>query len=550
MEPFLDSDTKHQVEHALSHLENPVKIIFFSGKQSCPDCAPQEQLLREFAALSPNLTLIVRDIEKHADAAKKLNIDKAPATAVVSEKDYGLRFYGLTSGHEFQSLLEAVIRVSTASTGLDKDLLTLVGLLDEPLHIEVMVTLTCPYCPQMVRIAQQMAMANPLIRADMVETSAFPELAKSYGVTTVPRTAINQTHFIDGAFPPVQAVLEVIKAVKPQIYKAIDEQLRKKRGELAVSKADPDHVYDVILVGGGPAALNALIYAARKNLDIALVAKDTGGQMHDTAMVENWLGVPAISGPDLTEKFMRHAQRHKSAWELDAQVTQVTKKGADFFIHIEGREKPLAAKSVIYCAGKHYRRLGALNEERFLGKGIAFCATCDAPLYRNRPVAVIGGGNSAFTAARDLLGFASSITIVDIAPNFSADPFLVDSVLKNPIVKTLKAHKVEEFLGSESLLGVRVSPVSQNRPVDIDAEGVFLEIGLVPNSGPVEKLLNLNPEKEIPVDQDNKTEVEGFFAAGDVTDQPVKQIITAAAAGARAALSAHEYLAGRDVKKT
>ena len=130
MESFFDSDTKHQVEHALSHLANPVKLIFFSRGQSCADCAPQEQLLREFAALSPNLTLIVRDIEKHADTAKKLNIDKAPATAVVSEKDFGLRFFGLTGGHEFQSLLEAVIRVSTATTGLDKDLTTLVSLLD------------------------------------------------------------------------------------------------------------------------------------------------------------------------------------------------------------------------------------------------------------------------------------------------------------------------------------------------------------------------------------------------------------------------------------
>jgi alkyl hydroperoxide reductase subunit F len=228
----------------------------------------------------------------------------------------------------------------------------------------------------------------------------------------------------------------------------------------------------------------------------------------------------------------------------------VTKKDGNFFVHIKGSEKPLAAKSVIYCAGKHYRRLGVPNEERFLGKGIAFCATCDAPLYRNRPVAVIGGGNSAFTAARDLLGFARQITIVDIAPNFSADPFLRDSVLKNPAVKTMQAHKVVEFLGKESLLGVRITPVTQNRPVDIEAEGIFLEIGLVPNSGPVEKLLELNSAKEIPVDQDNKTALEGFFAAGDVTDQPVKQIITAAAAGARAALSAHDYLAGGGLKNT
>jgi alkyl hydroperoxide reductase subunit F len=542
MESFFDSDTKQQIEHALSHLENPVRIVFFSSKKTCADCAPQEQLLREFAGLSPKLTLIVRDIEKHADTAEKLKIDKTPATAVVSDKDYGLRFYGLTSGHEFQSLLESVIRVSAAKSGLDKDLATLVGLLDEPVHIEVMVTLTCPYCPQMVRIAQQMAMANPLVRADMVETSAFPELARSYGVTSVPRTAVNQTHFFDGAPSPVQAVLQVIKAVKPEIYKAIEKQVREKSLEKEVVQADPDLVYDVLIIGGGPAALNALVYAARKNLDIAIAAKDTGGQMQDTAMVENWLGSHAISGPDLAEKFVHHAGHHKAAWALNAEVTRVEKKGPVFLAHIKDRKKPLSAKSVIYCAGKHYRRLGVPNEERFIGKGIAFCATCDAPLYRNRPVAVIGGGNSAFTAARDLLGFADSISIVDIAPEFSADPMLAESVLKSPKVKTWQAHRVLEFVGKDSLHGVRITPVSEERPLEIAAEGVFLEIGLLPNSGPVEKLLELNPDGEIPAGPDGSTAVPGFFAAGDVTDGPVKQIITAAASGAQAALAAYEYL--------
>jgi len=200
------------------------------------------------------------------------------------------------------------------------------------------------------------------------------------------------------------------------------------------------------------------------------------------------------------------------------------------------------AKSVIYCAGKEYRTLGVPGEGRFLGRGIAFCATCDAPLYRDRRVAVIGGGNSAFTAARDLISYAKEIHIVNVLKDFQADPVLFEEVMKARHVTLHSGMRVVEYLGKERLAGVRLEPVKGTDRLDLNVDGVFLEIGLLPNSSPVKDLVKLNDQGEIEVKRDQSTSVPGFFAAGDVTDETEKQIVVAAGAGAKAALTAYNYL--------
>jgi alkyl hydroperoxide reductase subunit F len=266
--------------------------------------------------------------------------------------------------------------------------------------------------------------------------------------------------------------------------------------------------------------------------------------MTDTAVIENWLGVPEIGGAELAEAFRNHAERYQVAERLHTSVTRVEAASGGFALTTSEGERYEAA-AVVYCAGATYRRLGAPGESRFLGHGIGFCATCDAPLYRGKAVAIIGGGNSAFTAARDLLPFASEIHLVNVLPDWQADPVLYEQVAGDARVHLHPGTEVREYLGRDRLSGVRLESVDGRGRLDLRVEGVFLEIGLTPSSEPVRGLVELNARDEIAVQRDQSTSLPGFFAAGDVTDEPDKQIVVAAGAGARAALAADRYLLDR-----
>ena len=541
MPELIDAKTKKELLPVLKHLKTPVRLVFFTQEHACVACREQENLLKELEVLSDKIILEIRDLLVDADVARTYGVNKVPATVVIGEKDYGIRFYGMTMGYEFSSLIEAILMVSAGKSGLAPETLHLLDLIDMPVHLEVMVTLTCPYCPHMVHLAHQMAIANEHIRADMIESSQFPQLVQRYEVSGVPRTVINEGASFEGALPAPQAILEILKVVKPKEYEQIDAQMREAAGQRFVFPAKTDHIYDVIIIGAGPAALSAAIYATRKNLEVALIGESFGGQITNTASIENWLGIPSISGKELTAIFRVHAERYAIAEQMDMKVASVGKKDVMFEVNtVSGLT--YRAKSVIYCAGKEYRTLGVPGEGRFLGRGIAFCATCDAPLYRDRRVAVIGGGNSAFTAARDLISYAKEIHIVNVLKDFQADPVLFEEVMKARHVTLHSGMRVVEYLGKERLAGVRLEPVEGADRLDLNVEGVFLEIGLLPNSSPVKDLVKLNDQGEIEVERDQSTSVPGFFAAGDVTDETEKQIVVAAGAGAKAALTAYNYL--------
>ncbi|MCU0576844.1 MAG: FAD-dependent oxidoreductase [Desulfobacterota bacterium] len=543
MPELIDAKTRKELKDVLKSLKNPVRLVFFSQEHACVACREQENLLAELASLSDKITLERRDLLADGEIARNYGINKVPGTAVIGERDYGLRFFGMTMGYEFGSLIEAVLLASNGQSGLPEEIEHLLGLVDTPLHLEVMVTLTCPYCPKMVHLAHQMAVANGNIRADMVESSQFTPLVQRYNVTGVPKTVINEgAAFFEGSLSAHQAILEILKAVKPKVYEEIDAQMREAAGERFARPASPDQTYDVIIIGAGPAALCAAIYAFRKNLGVALIAESFGGQITNTSAIENWLGIPSISGIELTALFRAHAERCAIAEQQGMKVNAVEMKNGGIFEVKTTAGASFQARSVIYCAGKEYRTLGVPGENLFLGRGIAFCATCDAPLFKDRNVAVVGGGNSAFTAARDLLGYAREIHIINILKDFQADPVLMDEVAKARHVSLHGGMQVVEFLGRDRLNGVRLVSTDNTRRMDLSVDGVFLEIGLSPNSLPVKNLVSLNKEGEIVVGRDQSTSVPGFFAAGDVTDETEKQIVVAAGAGAKAALAAYRYL--------
>ena len=550
MDKMINAQVERELRQLLAGLDAPVRLLFFKQKgASCPSCERQEQLLLELCALSGKLKLEIRDLVLDGDMARNYRIERTPATAVLGERDHGIRFYGVTAGYEFPSLLEAVLLVSSGRSNLDPQLQELVKKIEAPVHLEVMVTLTCQYCPEVVRIAHEFAFLNDKVRADMVESEEFPELARKYEVTGVPKTIINGRASFTGALPAPAIYLEIVKAVAPEQYGALLEQVRSAAAGARTRRADPGHLYELAIVGGGPAAMSAAVYAARKGLDVALLAKKMGGQVNYTAGIENYLGLAEVSGAEMTDAFRSHMARHPVAEAVGENVVRIGKEGAEFALRMEGGGS-YRALAVVYCAGKEYKRLGLPGEEELVGKGIGFCATCDAPLYRNKAVAVVGGGNSAFTSARDLLAYASEIHLVHRGSSFRADAALVEEVKKAPNVKLHTGMEVKAYLGRGRLTGVRLGSPDGSKSEELKVDGVFLEIGLTPNSAPVQDLARLNKFGEIEVDRAQATAEKGLFAAGDVTDTEEKQISVAVGQGAAAALAAYRYLADNGLTKS
>lgn len=544
MSQFMDESTREDVRAALASMYSPVKLVYFTQDPAFGYCSEQAELLRDVAALSSNLSLEVVDWQKNSEKAAAFKIDKVPATVVMGQKDSGLRFFGLTAGYEFGSLVQAILMVAGGNSGLTPELEKLVQIIDVPVRIEVLVTLNCPYCPGMVHTAQQIAMANSNVRAEMVEAGEFQIIGRNYDVKGVPKTVLNgdPRKSFSGALPVRETVIEILKQVKPDEYERIDTAAREKSGQRHVVALDRAQVYDVLIVGAGPAAFTAAVYASRKSLKVAIVGEHLGGQVTNTAVIENWPGVPSVGGQDLAVMFRNHAERYAIAQQLKTRVTEINIEDG-IFGSVTDSGAIFRSRSVIFAAGKEYRRLGVEGEDRFMGRGIAFCATCDAPLFKDEKVAVVGGANSAFTAVRDLLPYAAEVHLLYRGAKFKADPELVAEASRSAKVHLHTGVNVAAFLGDVRLSGLRLADDKGQDSGQLEVDGVFLEIGLEPNSAAVANLLNLNVAGEIPVGRDQSTELPGFFAAGDVTDEPDKQVVIAAAAGAKAALSAYRYLA-------
>jgi len=541
MPGIMSEKTKKEVQKILRALPGQVTLLFFTKKKDCQYCERQHDILKTISSMSKHLALKVFDLERDTEQAEQYHVDKVPATIVQGDIDHGIRFFGLTAGHEFSSLIQAITMVSGRTSGLQPDLEALIKEVTIPVHLEVMTTLTCPYCPQAVHAAHQLALINDNITADMVESGEFRELTAAYDVTNTPKTMINGTYSFVGAIPVQAVFMEIIKHVDPKRYDELQAMIHEAHGERQVRKAETDTIYDTIIAGGGPAAMSAAIYAARKQLNVLLISKDIGGQITYTASINNYIGMPAVHGRDLKDQFLFHMESYPIAESIGALVTRIEQVQHGFTVKTDtGRQ--FKGKSVIFCTGKEYNRLGIPGEEKYLGHGIAFCATCDAPLYRDKIVAVVGGANSAFTAVRDLIGYAKTIHLVHHRTEYKADPALIDEIKKASNVKFHINTTVEEFLGREKLTGIRIHSSDTKLAQKLQVDGVFLEIGLSPNTGAVSDLIQLNDKGEIPISAVNTTAVPGFFAAGDATDVRDKQIVVAAGEGAKAALSAYEYL--------
>jgi len=530
-------ETEVQIREILTGLGKPVQIVFFIKADDCQTCPEQEKLLKELASFSDKLSLKVHDMVLHGDEAMNYRINRAPATLIKDETDYGIRFYGLTAGHEFSSLLSTIWLVSNG-TNIHPQLGEMISSIGKPANINVMTTLTCPYCPQMVQAAHVMAYLNPLITAGAFDIAEYPDLDQRFKVTSVPMTIINDTGVLDGVVSMPELFMAVLRIADPEGYMKLDDEIREAMSGKAVSAVE-DHLYDTIIIGGGPAGISAAVYAVRKGMDVAMVSETFGGQLVYTAKIDNYLGLGGINGIGMIEIFRRQLDQHTIAQDIGSKVVSLEKQGEGFDVVTEEGLR-YSGKTIILCTGMEYTRLGVPGEEGLIGKGIGFCATCDAPLYTGKNVAMVGGGNSAFTAVRDLLGYAERITLIHRRDEFTADKVLMDEVLSNKKVTLLKSSRVKEFHGDTRLTGLTLD--TNGEKIEMDFDGVFIEIGLTPNSEIVKGVVDLNERGEVEIDIDGSTSVPGVFAAGDVTVIEEKQISISVGQGTSAALKAYAFL--------
>lgn len=310
------------------------------------------------------------------------------------------------------------------------------------------------------------------------------------------------------------------------------------------SPMDPDTRYDCIIVGGGPAAMSAAIYGARKMMNLALMTRDLGGQMLETSDIENWLGFQSINAGDLAGMFAEHVKSFDIPLALNRTIREITADGEGFAVRTDDGTI-YRGRTVIFSTGKRHRPLGVPGEKELVGKGVAYCATCDAPFFSGKRVIVAGGGNSAFTTATDLIKAGATVCMVNYVRGWQADETLQERLRASGGVRFLEYHRIVRIEGAERVAAVVVQGRDDGAEERLEAEGIFVEIGLLPNIDAVRNLVELTDGGEIIVDCSCRTSVEGFFAAGDVTTVPHKQVVIAAGEGAKAALSAYDYLINR-----
>lgn len=305
---------------------------------------------------------------------------------------------------------------------------------------------------------------------------------------------------------------------------------------------EEDKRYDLLIIGAGPAGMTAAVYAARKKLDTLVISKDVGGQTILASGVETYMGYQYISGAELMQKFEEQVRKFPIAFSIGDEVTALRVEDTSFAV-LTAQGKKLKGKAVIIASGRRARSLNVPHEKELIGRGVSYCATCDAPLFGDRDVAVIGSANPALTAVNELTNHARKIYSI-VRVSVKADPILVEKAEKTGKVEFLAGYAVKEIRGKDKVEGIVIKRIKDDKEIALDVGGVFIEIGAVPNSEFAADVVKLNESKEIEVDCDCKTDIAGLFAAGDVTNAPDKQIIVAAGEGAKAALSAYRYLVG------
>src|SRR4051794_26998017 len=504
---MLEADIKAQLAQYLELLEGDILIKVSTGSDQVSQ--DTQELVNELASMSSRIKV------------EKAELQRTPSFSVnrVGE-DTGVTFAGIPLGHEFTSLVLALLQVSGSPPKVAENLIDKVKNIRVEYHFETYVSLTCHNCPDVVQALNLMSILNPGITHTMIEGGAYKEEVEGKNIMAVPTVFLNGESFGGGRM-------------------TLEEILAKMGNAPDASELSDKAPFDVLVVGGGPSGASAAIYAARKGIRTGIVAERFGGQIMDTLGIENFIGTKYTEGPKLAASL----EEHVNEYDIDVMNLQRAKRlEKKDLIEIELEDGAiLKSKTVILSTGARWRNVGVPGEEEFKNKGVAYCPHCDGPLFAGKDVAVIGGGNSGIEAAIDLAGIVNHVTVLEFAPELKADSVLQDRLYSLPNVTVIKNAQTKEITGTDKVNGISYIDRETGAEHHVELQGVFVQIGLVPNTDWLEGTLERTRMGEIVVDNHGATSIPGVFAAGDCTNSPYKQIIISMGSGATAALGAFDY---------
>ena len=512
----LDITIKNQLQDYMTRLVNPIKLL--ANLDETASSQEMLEMLEEVASLSEKITL-----NKETDVSKRI-----PSFEVNRETDVtGITFAGIPSGHEFTSFVLALLQAGGHPLKIDAEKIEQIKNIQGKFHFETYISLSCHNCPDVVQAMNAMSIINPNISHVMIDGALFQKEVEDKQIMAVP------TIFLNGK-PFGQGRMEL-----DEIVNKIDSSASLKEAE----KISKKETYDILIVGGGPAGASAAVYSARKGLRTGIVSERFGGQVMDTLGIENFISVKATEGP----KLVTALEEHVKEYDVDimnlqrAKSIQKNDENALFEVELENGGK-LKSKSVIVATGARWRELNVPGEKEFKGKGVAYCPHCDGPLFKGKHVAVIGGGNSGVEATIDLANIVGHVTLFEFAPELKADDILQKRLYSLSNVDVILNAQTLEVLGTDKVNSMIYLDRETNEKKTIPLEGIFIQIGLLPNTDFVKNTVDLSKFGEIIIDSHGQSSLKGLFAAGDATTVPYKQIIIAMSEGAKASLGAFDYL--------
>jgi alkyl hydroperoxide reductase subunit F len=514
---MLDTSIKTQLQAYLTKLVQPVELV--ASLDDSDKSKEIGELLEEISSLS---ALVSLRLDGQAARKPSFAIGRPGQSARID-------FAGLPMGHEFTSLILALLQTGGHPPKIEADLIEQIQQLSGPLQFEIFVSLSCHNCPEVVQALNLLAVLNPEISSVMIDGGLFQDEVTARQIMGVPAVFLNGEPFGQGRMS-IEEVVTKLDSAKSQ------QRAREK-----LEQVEP---FEVLVVGGGPAGAAAAIYAARKGIRTGVVAERFGGQVLDTLAIENLISVPETDGPKLALALEQHVKSYDvdiiNLQRADALVPG--QNGGLTEVRLASGAV-LKSRAVIIATGAHWREMNVPGEEQYRTKGVAFCPHCDGPLFKGKRVAVIGGGNSGVEAAIDLAGIVAHVTLLEFADTLRADAVLQTKLNSLPNVTVIRSAQTSEVIGDgHKVTALDYIDRSSGASHRLELEGIFVQIGLLPNTDWLKGTVALSPRGEIEVDTRGQTSVPGVFAAGDATTSPYKQIIISMGDGAKASLGAFDYL--------
>lgn len=514
---MLSNDILTALKGYTANMQKPVTLVLQTGEHSKRD--ELLEFLNGVASTSDKISVEERDTDGSLRSSISFYLE-------VEGNNTGITFSGIPSGHEFNSLILSILQSTGTALKLDESIQTFVANVKEKLHFEVFISLSCHNCPEVVQGLNQFALLNDNISSEMIDGGLFQNIINERDIQGVPSVYLNGELFANGKVD-TGTLVNKLMALFPE-----------------VANADPEEkmpLQDVVVIGGGPAGVAAAIYSARKGLNVTIVADRFGGQVKDTMGIENLISVPKTTGAELTKSMLQHMNDYEVTLKEHLSVSSVEQGDIKQVVLTNG--EAIDTKTIIIATGARWRELGVPGEKENIGNGVAYCPHCDGPFFKGKDVAVIGGGNSGIEAALDLAGIVKSVNVFEFMPDLKADQVLVDQAMKRDNIAIHKNVVTKQILAE----GGKVHAIEfQDRATEevkqLNLHGVFVQIGLVPNSAFLKGVVELSNYGEVVINEHCQTSEPGIFAAGDVTTVPYKQIVISMGEGSKASLSAFEYL--------